>query len=517
MINQSNFLLAQAKIQLYIFEATNGSRVFSITVSNTVDTFAFWLGVSVNMLMVIGLQHSSGFRGYDQILGVDVYMTLSVALAPFFAINGASYLDNMIIDLLNLLVGLSILSYLLAVVLRAINFTFAHGLSANNNLTGNISSTEGVNDDIRPSESSQLWHVIRDSIILSPTKETTRIIFYLVLICCSITFLATGSSDSPGSPVLLSLMLFQFFFRNSYIGLVLQAVTSTAQQLMYTLFGMVIVMFIFAVIAFKYFHNDFDAGQCLEMWSCLLEVLNFGMRNGGGIGDTMTVYNSYTQTFEWVGHSLFDWLFFIIINVIFLNVVFGIIVDQFAELRDQRKEQANDMAHCCPICGADIGEGNNIDEESHFSQHALNKYFYFFVHLEDESSVFDRVGLEVYICEALSNDSTLIDWFPVVNAESLTNTTDNTSHSLGVPNNNNYSEGTKDNYVLDENIDFDPEDAFEQQAQSINDLKKAVSLLTHRNDRISEQMQNLQKNLKTIMQVIQPFVLKTRAESRDDL
>lgn len=110
--------------------------------------------------------------------------------------------------------------------------------------------------------------------------------------------------------------------------------------------------------------------------------------------------------------------------------------------------------------------------------------------------MFDRVGLEAYICEALSNDSTLIDWFPVVDAESLTNTTDNTTHSLGLLNNNDYSEGTKDNYVLDENIDFDPEDAFEQQVQSIDDLKKAVSLLTHRNDRMSEQMQNLQKNLK---------------------
>lgn len=130
-------------------------------------------------------------------------------------------------------------------------------------------------EKIHQSESSQLWHFIRDSIILSPTKETTRIIFYLVLICCSIIFLATGSSDSPGSPVLLSLMLFHFFFRNSYIGLVLQAVTSTAQQLMYTLFGMVIVMFIFAVIAFKYFHNDFDAGQCLEMWYAASYVQDF--------------------------------------------------------------------------------------------------------------------------------------------------------------------------------------------------------------------------------------------------
>jgi len=57
--------------------------------------------------------------------------------------------------------------------------------------------------------------------------------------------------------------------------------------------------------------------------SCLLEVLNFGMRNGGGIGDTLHVYNAYTQTFQWVGHSFFDWLFFIIINGAYCLFSFG--------------------------------------------------------------------------------------------------------------------------------------------------------------------------------------------------
>jgi len=45
-------------------------------------------------------------------------------------------------------------------------------------------------------------------------------------------------------------------------------------------------------------------------------------------------------------------------------VVFGIIVDQFAELRDQRKEQANDKASICPICGCDISDDSDGDHRA---------------------------------------------------------------------------------------------------------------------------------------------------------
>ena len=53
-------------------------------------------------------------------------------------------------------------------------------------------------------------------------------------------------------------------------------------------------------------------------------------------------------------------------TVIFLNVVFGIIVDQFAELRDQRKEKDDDRANTCPICNCDVSddtEGEHLKNE----------------------------------------------------------------------------------------------------------------------------------------------------------
>jgi inositol 1,4,5-triphosphate receptor type 1 len=64
-------------------------------------------------------------------------------------------------------------------------------------------------------------------------------------------------------------------------------------------------------------------------------ILTQGLRQGGGIGDTM-------QSVGWkhAMHSarmIDDFLFFAVMNVVFLNILFGIIIDTVAELRDVAK------------------------------------------------------------------------------------------------------------------------------------------------------------------------------------
>ena len=44
-------------------------------------------------------------------------------------------------------------------------------------------------------------------------------------------------------------------------------------------------------------------------------------------------------------------LFFIIVNIICLNVIFGIIIDTFADLRDKRNEHFKTLNDYCFICG----------------------------------------------------------------------------------------------------------------------------------------------------------------------
>ena len=57
---------------------------------------------------------------------------------------------------------------------------------------------------------------------------------------------------------------------------------------------------------------------------------------GGGIGDSLGKVP--LEEDKYTHRIIFDLLFFIIVIIILLNIVFGIIIDTFAELRNERKE-----------------------------------------------------------------------------------------------------------------------------------------------------------------------------------
>ena len=65
----------------------------------------------------------------------------------------------------------------------------------------------------------------------------------------------------------------------------------------------------------------------------------------------------------------FDLTFFIIITIIGLNVVFGIIVDTFSELRSEKAECEDKMTGSCFICG--LGSQDFERSFAHFLPHCL--------------------------------------------------------------------------------------------------------------------------------------------------
>lgn len=83
---------------------------------------------------------------------------------------------------------------------------------------------------------------------------------------------------------------------------------------------------------------------CSYPWECFLFIVNAGLRQGGGVGDLLTHqdYNDDNKS-EYFARFFYDLTFFLIIIIILLNIVFGIIIDTFAELRDQK---TNRGTHC---------------------------------------------------------------------------------------------------------------------------------------------------------------------------
>jgi len=87
---------------------------------------------------------------------------------------------------------------------------------------------------------------------------------------------------------------------------------------------------------------------------CFISTINYGLRAGGGIGEAipaLSYLNSTTE--EYYLRVVFDLSFFLIVIIMFLNIIFGIIIDTFAELRENKRFVDDDMKNTCFICNID--------------------------------------------------------------------------------------------------------------------------------------------------------------------
>jgi hypothetical protein len=112
----------------------------------------------------------------------------------------------------------------------------------------------------------------------------------------------------------------------------------------------VMVIYIYSVIGFiflndTYYEDMIHGGVlntkgdsiCMSMMHCFLSSLNYGLRGGGGVGDFLPTQTAAPENIQgFYFRAIYDLSFFMIIITILLNIIFGIIIDTFAQLRDQK-------------------------------------------------------------------------------------------------------------------------------------------------------------------------------------
>lgn len=132
------------------------------------------------------------------------------------------------------------------------------------------------------------------------------------------------------------------------------------------------------------------------------------MRQGGGIGDVM---NLSVDFFRW----FVDTSYFIIVILMLLNIIFGIIIDTFSSLRNNKNARLADTEGVCFICGISKQTFDRAsDKPDGFKTHVKLDhnmwnylYFIFFLWEQDKD---DDDGLEQYVRRAIEADE--ITWFP---------------------------------------------------------------------------------------------------------
>ncbi|XP_046406859.1 inositol 1,4,5-trisphosphate receptor isoform X3 [Ischnura elegans] len=156
---------------------------------------------------------------------------------------------------------------------------------------------------------------------------------------------------------------------------------------------------------------------CDSLVMCIVTTLNQGLRNGGGIGDILRAPSSKEALF--VARVVYDLLFFFIVIIIVLNLIFGVIIDTFADLRSEKQQKELILKNTCFICGLNRSAFDNktVSFEEHFkSEHNMWHYLFFIVLVKVKDPT-EFTGPESYVY-AMVKDRDL-DWFPRLRAMSL--------------------------------------------------------------------------------------------------
>uniref|UniRef100_A0A8C2YG23 Inositol 1,4,5-trisphosphate receptor n=1 Tax=Coturnix japonica TaxID=93934 RepID=A0A8C2YG23_COTJA len=251
-----------------------------------------------------------------------------------------------------------------------------------------------------------------------------------------------------------SILLFDLIYREETLFNVIKSVTRNGRSILLTALLALILVYLFSIVGFLFLKDDFilevdrlpdskaqgepshgllwqSTGPSLRLhhyadqWEracdtllmCIVTVLNHGLRNGGGVGDILRKPSKDESLFP--ARVVYDLLFFFIVIIIVLNLIFGVIIDTFADLRSEKQKKEEILKTTCFICGLERDKFDNktVSFEEHIKEeHNMWNYLYFIVLVRVKNKT-DYTGPESYVAQMIKNKN--LDWFPRMRAMSL--------------------------------------------------------------------------------------------------
>ncbi|XP_039652599.1 inositol 1,4,5-trisphosphate receptor type 1 isoform X7 [Perca fluviatilis] len=157
--------------------------------------------------------------------------------------------------------------------------------------------------------------------------------------------------------------------------------------------------------------------SCDSLLMCIVTVLSHGLRSGGGVGDVLRKPSKEEPLFA--ARVIYDMLFFFMVIIIVLNLIFGVIIDTFADLRSEKQKKEEILKTTCFICGLERDKFDNktVTFEEHIKvEHNMWHYLFFIVLVKVKDST-EYTGPESYVAEMIREHN--LDWFPRMRAMSL--------------------------------------------------------------------------------------------------
>ena len=198
-----------------------------------------------------------------------------------------------------------------------------------------------------------------------------------------------------------------------------KAIAMRYSQLLTCLAFLIIAIYIFSTVAFVIFSKNYihtlqenQENTCGGLFYCFLTHMEFGLRTDGGIGEFIQKISFPTDPLYFMGMFMFQFIFYLLVIVIMLQVIGGSVIDTFAELREKSQEDAYDMNNVCFICN---GTRNEIEKqgevfEDHISKvHNIWTYVDYMIGLKFVDPQ-ETNAINSFVIEQLEDKK--ISWFP---------------------------------------------------------------------------------------------------------
>uniref|UniRef100_A0A672VFX6 Inositol 1,4,5-trisphosphate receptor n=1 Tax=Strigops habroptila TaxID=2489341 RepID=A0A672VFX6_STRHB len=240
-----------------------------------------------------------------------------------------------------------------------------------------------------------------------------------------------------------SLLLFDLVYREETLLNVIKSVTRNGRSIILTAVLALILVYLFSIVGYLFFKDDFilevdklpnetllpgcislpqileenKEHTCETLLMCIVTVLSHGLRSGGGVGDVLRKPSKEEPLFA--ARVIYDLLFFFMVIIIVLNLIFGVIIDTFADLRSEKQKKEEILKTTCFICGLERDKFDNktVTFEEHIKEeHNMWHYLCFIVLVKVKDST-EYTGPESYVAEMIKERN--LDWFPRMRAMSL--------------------------------------------------------------------------------------------------
>ncbi|CAD8132784.1 unnamed protein product [Paramecium pentaurelia] len=254
------------------------------------------------------------------------------------------------------------------------------------------------------------------------------VLFYILKEIEVVYYLAYGALAVIGTvlhPFFFSFHLTEILIRYPTLKNVIRSVWEPKQQLGLTLVLFIILVYVYGLIAYTFFFEDYK-GKCQSTLFCFLFTFDWTFKANGGVGGYLSDLEDEDKVEKYqLGRFVFDNTSNIFLVIIMVNIVAGIIIDTFGSLREEESNKIRDIEDKCFICGNLKTTFDRLSDSSSMGQgfdyhikvnHYMWNYVFFMAYLKYKDPT-DYTGIEQYVWEKIQKKD--LTWFPFNKAREL--------------------------------------------------------------------------------------------------